>query len=160
RYANVNATVIGRYAHPKVRLPGAGGSDEIAAWAHRTYLLTPHQKRRLPERVAFITGAGYLTGHTARTAAKQRGAGPQAGVTDLDLHVRNDGKTEYCQRIEVVTRAGQPATSYTDDCPSRRDRTQIGRRLTVYYDPSVPSDTRSKGWVGVEGSGLIGGAVG
>jgi len=50
RYGNVNATVIGDYAHPKVRLPGSGGSAEIAAWANRTYLLTPHQKRRFPEK--------------------------------------------------------------------------------------------------------------
>jgi len=85
RFANVNATVIGNYDHPKVRLPGSGGSAEIAAWARRTYLLTPHQKRRFPERVDFITGAGYLTGRPARTAAKLRGGGPQAVVTDLGL---------------------------------------------------------------------------
>ena len=85
RFANVNATVIGSYDHPKVRLPGSGGSAEIAAWANRTYLLTPHQKRRFPECVDFITGAGYLTGRPARTAAKLRGGGPQAVVTDLGL---------------------------------------------------------------------------
>ena len=33
RYGNINATVIGDYDHPKVRLPGSGGSMEIAAWA-------------------------------------------------------------------------------------------------------------------------------
>ena len=32
--------------------------------------------------------------------------------------------------------------------------------MTVYYDPADPSDTRSKGWAGVEGSGLIGGLIG
>ena len=85
RFANVNATVIGSYAHPKVRLPGSGGSTEIAAWAKRTYLLTPHQKRRFPERVDFITGAGYLAGRDGRTAAGLRGGGPQAVVTDLGL---------------------------------------------------------------------------
>src|SRR3954454_9321529 len=31
RHANINTTVIGPYAHPKVRLPGAGGAPEIAA---------------------------------------------------------------------------------------------------------------------------------
>ena len=35
RFANVNATVVGDYAHPKVRLPGAGGAPEIAARAAR-----------------------------------------------------------------------------------------------------------------------------
>ena len=85
RFGNVNATVIGDYARPKVRLPGSGGSAEIAAWANRTYLLAPHQKRRFPAQVDFITGAGFLTGRAARQAAGLRGGGPQAVVTDLGL---------------------------------------------------------------------------
>jgi glutaconate CoA-transferase subunit B len=85
RFGNVNATVIGGYAHPKVRLPGSGGSAEIAAWASRTYLLAPHQKRRFPERCDFVTGAGHLSGNGARQAAGLRGGGPQAVVTDLGL---------------------------------------------------------------------------
>ena len=43
RYANINATVIAGYDHPKVRLPGSGGSMEIAAWANRCYIITPHR---------------------------------------------------------------------------------------------------------------------
>ena len=85
RFGNVNATVIGDYAAPKVRLPGSGGSAEIAAWANRTYLLAPHQKRRFPARCDFITGAGYLTGGAARAHTGVRGGGPQAVVTDLGL---------------------------------------------------------------------------
>ena len=85
RYGNVNATVIGDYAHPKVRLPGSGGSAEIAAWANRTYLLTPHQKRRFPEKCDFITGAGFLAGRGARAASGLRGGGPQAVVTDIGI---------------------------------------------------------------------------
>lgn len=85
RFGNVNATVIGEYAHPKVRLPGSGGSAEIAAWANRTYLITPHQKRRFPERCDFVTGAGFLSGRAARTATGVRGGGPAAVVTDLGV---------------------------------------------------------------------------
>ena len=85
RYGNVNATVIGDYHKPKVRLPGSGGSAEIAAWANRTYLLTPHQKRRFPARCDFITAAGFLDGKGARQAAGVRGGGPQAVVTDIGL---------------------------------------------------------------------------
>src|SRR6185295_19365998 len=63
RYGNINATVIGEdYLHPKVRLPGSGGAQEIAAWAKRCYIMTPHQKRRLPERVEFMTSAGFIAG--------------------------------------------------------------------------------------------------
>src|SRR6185503_19398222 len=85
RYGNVNATVIGSYEKPKVRLPGSGGSAEIAAWANRTYLITPHQKRRFPERCDFITGAGFLNGGEARKQSGVRGGGPQAVVTDIGL---------------------------------------------------------------------------
>jgi glutaconate CoA-transferase subunit B len=85
RFGNINATVIGDYAHPKVRLPGSGGSMEIAAWANRCYVMTPHQKRRFPERVDFRTSAGYLGGRAEREAAGLRGAGPQAVVTDLGI---------------------------------------------------------------------------
>jgi glutaconate CoA-transferase subunit B len=84
-YANINATVIGEYTQPKVRLPGSGGSQEIAAWANRCYILTPHQKRRFPEKVDFRTSAGFLSGRAEREAAGLRGRGPLAIVTDLGI---------------------------------------------------------------------------
>jgi glutaconate CoA-transferase subunit B len=85
RYGNINATVIGDYAHPKTRLPGSGGSMEIAAWANRCYIITPHQKRRFPERVDFITSAGFLGGRAEREATGVRGGGPAAVVTNLGI---------------------------------------------------------------------------
>ncbi len=85
RYCNINATVVGDYDHPKVRLPGSGGSMEIAAWANRCYIITPHQKRRFPERVDFCTSAGFLSGRAERQAAGLRGGGPQGVVTDLGI---------------------------------------------------------------------------
>ena len=85
RYCNINATTIGDYQHPKVRLPGSGGSMEIAAWANRCYILTPHQKRRFPEKVDFRTSVGFLGGRAEREAANLRGAGPLAVVTDLGI---------------------------------------------------------------------------
>lgn len=85
RYGNINATVIGDYAHPKVRLPGSGGSKEIAAWANRCYIMTPHQKRRFPEKCDFITSAGFLGGRAERQAAGLRGNGPQAIITDIGV---------------------------------------------------------------------------
>jgi glutaconate CoA-transferase subunit B len=85
RFGNVNATVIGSYDKPKVRLPGSGGSAEIAAWANRTYFITPHQARRFPERCDFITGAGFLSGRAERKATGVRGGGPHAVVTDLGV---------------------------------------------------------------------------
>ncbi len=85
RFGNINATVIGEYAHPKVRLPGSGGSMEIAAWANRCYLLTPHSKRRFPEKLDFRTSAGFLGGRMERQGANLRGGGMLAVVTDLGM---------------------------------------------------------------------------
>lgn len=85
RFGNINATTIGDYSHPKVRLPGSGGSMEIAAWANRCYIITPHQKRRFPEKVDFRTSAGFLGGRAEREAAHLRGAGPLAVVTNLGI---------------------------------------------------------------------------
>jgi glutaconate CoA-transferase subunit B len=86
RYGNINATFIGSdYSHPKVRLPGSGGAQEIAAWANRCYIMTPHQKRRFPEKVDFITSAGYLDGRSNREKAGLRGRGPVGVVTDIGL---------------------------------------------------------------------------
>lgn len=85
RFGNINATVIGDYDHPKTRLPGSGGSMEIAAWANRCYIITPHQKRRFPEKVDFRTSAGFLGGRAEREASGVRGGGPQAVVTNLGI---------------------------------------------------------------------------
>ncbi|MGD8406221.1 MAG: CoA-transferase [Anaerolineales bacterium] len=85
KYGNINATVIGDYAQPKVRLPGSGGSQEIAAWANRCYIMTPHQKRRFPEKVDFMTSAGFLSGRSEREATGVRGGGMLAVVTDLGV---------------------------------------------------------------------------
>jgi len=104
RFGNINATVIGDYQHPKVRLPGSGGSMEISAWANRCYILTPHQKRRFPEKVDFRTSAGFLGGRPEREAAHLRGGGPQAVVTDL-------GILEPDENGELVLTALHPGSS-------------------------------------------------
>jgi glutaconate CoA-transferase subunit B len=64
-------------------LPGSGGAQEIAAWANRCYIMTPHQKRRFPEKVDFLTSAGYLDGQSGRASAGLRGRGPVGVVTNL-----------------------------------------------------------------------------
>jgi len=85
RFGNINATVIGDYDHPKTRLPGSGGSMEIAGWANRCYIITPHQKRRFPEKVDFITSAGFLSHRSQREASRVSGSGPQGVVTNLGI---------------------------------------------------------------------------
>lgn len=85
RFGNINATVIGEYARPRVRLPGSGGADEIASLARRIYVITPHQLRRFPERCDFITSPGFLSGQDERRRRGLLGGGPAAVVTDLGV---------------------------------------------------------------------------
>src|SRR5205814_2318274 len=58
RAGNINTTVIGPYAAPKIRLPGSGGAAEIAAHAKRVIVVTTLDKRAFPDRVDFITSPG------------------------------------------------------------------------------------------------------
>jgi glutaconate CoA-transferase subunit B len=55
---NINTTVVGSYASPKVRLPGSGGACEIAIHAQRVLIVTKLDKRAFPEKVDFITSSG------------------------------------------------------------------------------------------------------
>src|SRR3989442_10335215 len=45
RFGNINTTVIGDYAKPKVRLPGAGGAPEIASNAKEVWIIIKQTKR-------------------------------------------------------------------------------------------------------------------
>src|SRR4249919_519020 len=45
RFGNLNTTVIGDYAHPKVRLPGSGGATEIATSCGEIFIIMRHGLR-------------------------------------------------------------------------------------------------------------------
>jgi glutaconate CoA-transferase subunit B len=129
RYGNINATVVGSYEHPKVRLPGSGGSMEMAAWAKRCYILTPHQKRRFPEKVDFRTSAGFLGGRPEREAAALHGAGPQAVVTDL-------GMMEPDENGELTLTALHPGCSTEQACANTGWPLKIAPELRTTEPPS------------------------
>jgi glutaconate CoA-transferase subunit B len=85
RYANLNSTVIGDYATPRTRLPGAGGAPEIAAACGEVVVIAPHSARTFVERLDFLTTVGHGDGPGARTRLGLRGAGPTAVITDLGV---------------------------------------------------------------------------
>jgi glutaconate CoA-transferase, subunit B len=85
RYANLNSTVIGDYAHPKTRLPGAGGAPEIAAACEEVIVIAPHSRRTFVEKLDFCTTVGYGDGPGARERLGFRGRGPTAVITDLGV---------------------------------------------------------------------------
>ena len=83
RYANINTTVIGPYAKPKTRLPGAGGAPEIAALAGEVLIVMQQSARSFVRQLDFVTSAGFLDGGDARERAGLSGKGPVAVITDL-----------------------------------------------------------------------------
>ncbi len=85
RFGNLNTTVIGDYRAPRVRLPGAGGAPEIAAFCSRTLVLLRQSRRSFVERVDFVTSAGFCQGGGSRDALGVPGRGPQAVITDLGV---------------------------------------------------------------------------
>src|SRR5437762_12896812 len=62
RFANINTTVIGDYAKPKVRLPGAGGAPEIASNAKEVWIIIKQTKRSFVPKLDFLTSVGHLEG--------------------------------------------------------------------------------------------------
>lgn len=125
KHGNINATMIGTdYPHPKVRLPGSGGSQEIAAWANRCYIMNPHQKRRFPEKVDFMTSAGYIDGTGSREKAGLRGKGPVAVVTDIGILEPDDNG-------ELVLTAIHPGKSPQDAIENTGWDLKVSARLAI-----------------------------
>jgi glutaconate CoA-transferase subunit B len=84
RFGNINTSYIGDPARPTVKLPGSGGAADIAATAKRLAVIVQHDKRRLVERVGFVTSPGYLDGGESRERAGLSG-GPAAVITDCAI---------------------------------------------------------------------------
>jgi glutaconate CoA-transferase subunit B len=85
RFGNINSSVIGSYAHPKVRLPGGGGAPEIASLCKQVYVVMTQTPRAFVERVDFITSFGHGTGGDHRQRLGIRTQGPTLLVSDLCL---------------------------------------------------------------------------
>jgi glutaconate CoA-transferase subunit B len=85
-FGNLNTTTIGDHDHPKVRLPGSGGGNDVGSHCWRTIAIMRHGKQRFVPKVDFITTPGYLHGPGAREAAGlPAGTGPYRVVTDLAI---------------------------------------------------------------------------
>src|SRR5574340_1126105 len=68
-----------------VRLPGSGGACDIASLAKRFVVLMEHAKRRLPERVSYITSPGYGDGKGWRERHGLPRGGPSAAINSPDI---------------------------------------------------------------------------
>jgi len=86
RHGNLNTTAIGEdRMRPTVQLPGSGGGADIASLAHRLIVIMAHDKRRMRERVDFITSPGYGEGPGWRERFGLPRGGPSVLITTLGV---------------------------------------------------------------------------
>ncbi len=69
QFANVNSTLIGDRARPKVRFPGSGGANDVASHSKKVLIITRHERRRFPPRCDYVTSPGYVDGPHGRKRA-------------------------------------------------------------------------------------------
>jgi glutaconate CoA-transferase subunit B len=83
KFANLNTTVVGPYATPKVRLPGGGGAPEIATSCGEIFIIMSQSKRSFVEKLDFVTSLGHGEGGDQRARLGVKTKGPTKLVTDL-----------------------------------------------------------------------------
>src|SRR5256885_4766353 len=86
RFGNLNTSYVGDPNKPAVKLPGSGGGADIAILSRRWVTLMSHEKRRLVEKVSFVTSPGYGDGSPGwRKRNGLLGGGPVAVITTLGV---------------------------------------------------------------------------
>jgi glutaconate CoA-transferase, subunit B len=84
RFGNLNTSYVGDPARPAVKLPGSGGGADIAVLSRRWVTLMSHERRRLVDRVSFVTSPGHGDGTPGwRKRNGLLGGGPVAIITTL-----------------------------------------------------------------------------
>jgi glutaconate CoA-transferase subunit B len=141
RFGNINTSLIGTAEAPFVKLPGSGGGADIACLAHRLVSLMEHDRRRLRERVDFVTSPGYGDG-TPGWRGRQglvRG-GPSAVITTLGVLRFTNGEAYLASYHPFTTASAvQAATGWplrvAEDCAATPAPTADELRLIREADP-------------------------
>ena len=100
-FGNINTTVIGPHDHPKARLPGSGGANDVGSLAWRTIVIMQQDTRKFMSKLDFLTTPGYLTGPGAREAAGlPSNTGPYRVITQLGI-MGFDDKTKRMKLLST-----------------------------------------------------------
>ncbi len=115
-YGNLNSVTIGDHDHPKARLPGSGGGNDVGSQCWRTVAIMQHDKRRFVPKVDFVTTPGYLSGPQAReNAGLPRDTRPVYVVSTLALMDYDDGPTGSCRMRLAATHPGVTVQDVIDN---------------------------------------------
>jgi glutaconate CoA-transferase subunit B len=94
RFGNLNTSYIGGAIRPATKLPGSGGGADIAILSRRWVTLMSHERRRLVDRVSYVTSPGHGDGPGWRARMGLSGGGPTAIVTTMAVLRFPDGGGE------------------------------------------------------------------
>ena len=118
QFGNLNSSFIGDPAHPKIRLPGTGGGNDIASLAQMIVVMK-HEKRRFVEHVDFITSPGFLRGGNTRRDSGLVAGGMYRVVTDLAVFDFG----EHDRRMRVIAL----------NCGVTREQAQDNTGFKLYF---------------------------
>ncbi len=130
RFGNINSTVIGDYARPKVRLPGSGGACEIAVHAKKIIMVLKQSPKSFPDTIDFVTSPGFLDGTDKRARYGFPGAGPGLVITDFGVY----GFTRDSR--EMILREIHPGVSLADVKANIGWDVKVSRKLTETSPPT------------------------
>ncbi len=131
-FGNLNSTVIGDHAKPKVRFPGSGGACDLASLCWRTMVVTQQNAKRFVEKLDFLTSPGYLTGPGAREeAGLPRGTGPHRVITDLAVM----GYGAKSRRMEM--RSLHPGVTAEQVRAATGFRLEVANEVTMTEPPTA-----------------------
>jgi glutaconate CoA-transferase, subunit B len=141
RYGNLNTTRVQENGRP-VRLPGSGGACDIASLAHRLVIVMKHEKRRLVERVSYVTSPGYGSGGAWRETQGLVRGGPATLITDkavFSFHPRTREITLSSAHpgvalSDIVENTGWPLR-LPRNVPRTPEPTEIDLEVIRRYDP-------------------------
>jgi glutaconate CoA-transferase subunit B len=127
RFGNLNTTVIGGYAAPKVRLPGSGGATEIATHCQRTFIVMRQTPRTFVPALDFLTSLGHGRTGRERRALGLRTEGPVLLVSDLCIMKPNADSNAFevvslhpgITREQVIVQTGWPIAFAADVAETR-----------------------------------------
>jgi glutaconate CoA-transferase subunit B len=141
RHGNLNTSFIGDPDHPEVKLPGSGGAADIAALSNRFVSIMQHDRRRLRERVDYITSPGYGEGAGWRERCGLRGGGPRALITTLGVFGFAHGEAilrsyhPFSTPEEIAQNTGWPLRLSSDVSPTPEPSPEELQIIRT-YDPA------------------------
>jgi len=99
-HGNINTTVIGPYEHPKVRLPGSGGANDVGTLSKKTIIIMRQDKYRFVKKLDFITTPGYINGYDSREKiGLPKDSGPYRVITQLGVY----GFDEESKKMNLIS---------------------------------------------------------